>query len=157
MKSIARLVRFWTCTGALLVVLATACGTPAPTPTPTLTVAQQLTQNPTPTPAPTRSVEQITLALASSKFLDSRHAAKGVQCQACHPEMQSPQAPKKETCLNCHGGSYEALGDKTASSKPNPHRSHNGELECTECHHVHEPFELYCRQCHKEFDFTRFP
>lgn len=133
------------------VVLVASCAGPSPTPARALTP----TALPTATPRPVRTVEQVTQALPTSEFLDARHAARKVVCAACH--AQTPQAaPAKEVCLGCHGGSYTALGDKTAGGKFNPHRSHNGDLACTECHRMHEPFHLYCQDCHEGFRSDRY-
>ena len=35
-----------------------------------------------------------------------------------------------------------------AQDKPNPHDSHFPGLECTFCHHVHEPSYDFCLECH---------
>jgi hypothetical protein len=136
----------------LLLVTVAACSSPTPTPTPRPTA----TPFPTATPTRVKTVDEVTAALPTSKFLDAKHAAKGVQCVACHGTMPPKGAPEMSVCLGCHGGSYTALGDLTVKVNPNPHRSHNGELACTKCHHGHAPFEYYCGTCHDEFRNTRF-
>ena len=136
----------------VLLVSVAACSSPKPPATPTPTPAPL----PTFTPRPVKTVDQVNAALPTSKFLDAKHVAKGVQCVACHGTMPPKGAPGTAVCLSCHGGSYGALGEVTAKVNPNPHRSHNGELPCIECHHAHAPFEYYCGSCHDEFRNDRF-
>ena len=52
-------------------------------------------------------------------------------CSTCHKNEMT--APPKETCLSCHG-SYDKLAERTAKLTPNPHFSHRGEEDCTNCH-----------------------
>lgn len=56
----------------------------------------------------------------------------------------------KGQCMQCHGD-YEKLAEKTANLDPNPHRSHMGKVNCTECHTKDrasaEP-KLMCNSCH---------
>ena len=54
----------------------------------------------------------------------------------------------KGQCMQCHGD-YTKLAEQTAHLDPNPHRSHMGEVNCTECHAKDraEP-ELMCNSCH---------
>ena len=58
-----------------------------------------------------------------------------------------------EKCLSCHGP-YDKLADKTdGKGAHNPHSSHQGDLSCDSCHHVHKESQNYCSQCHQfEFD-----
>lgn len=55
----------------------------------------------------------------------------------------------KNQCMACHGD-YAKLGAMTANLDPNPHASHLGEVNCTECHRstAAKP-ELMCNTCHK--------
>ena len=45
--------------------------------------------------------------------------------------------------------SYEALAKQTAKDEPNPHYSHLGDVNCTDCHKGHQKSELMCNQCHQ--------
>jgi fumarate reductase flavoprotein subunit len=83
---------------------------------------------------------------ADQEFLADRHKAKGMQCEACHKESPAKTVGMK-TCLGCHGD-YKALAAKTQHVEPNPHASHEGELECIACHQGHKPGKDYCSQCH---------
>ncbi len=87
-------------------------------------------------------------AAESGKFLADRHAAGGVKCESCH-KAGPKEAPKKEDCLACHGGSYKALAEKTDKGDINYHATHVGEPECTQCHQGHKPPRLLCDQCHE--------
>ena len=54
-----------------------------------------------------------------------------------------------DTCLSCHGDSYEALAEQTADLEPyNPHDSPHGQLNCNECHKGHAQQVDTCGQCH---------
>ena len=66
-------------------------------------------------------------------------------CSTCHKNEMT--APPKETCLSCHG-SYDKLAERTAKLTPNPHFSHRGEEDCTNCHSLHGKSRLECNDCH---------
>ena len=56
----------------------------------------------------------------------------------------------KTKCLQCHV-SYDKLAEATKDIKPNPHKSHLGAVNCTECHKADKPSrqpELMCNTCH---------
>jgi len=86
------------------------------------------------------------LRAADQAFLADKHQARGIACEGCHKESP-PKAPNMAVCLGCHGD-YKALAEKTKQVEPNPHASHEGELECSACHHGHKPGEDYCAKCH---------
>lgn len=77
-----------------------------------------------------------TSAVADNTLAD-RHAQTGLKCVQCHVEKVPSKAPKMETCLKCHGGSYEELGKASAEKMPNPHYTHVGDKECAVCHKGH--------------------
>lgn len=82
-------------------------------------------------------------AFAQGVTIHGSHA--GMKCETCHAGQTQKAAPSQKTCLKCHG-SYEALAKKTAKpgEKFNPHDSHMGRIECTQCHSMprHEPLHL---------------
>ncbi len=69
-------------------------------------------------------------------------------CNVCHVNGIT-QAPAKETCLSCHGP-FEALAKQTEKLNPafNPHNSHRGQEDCTNCHGVHRASTMICNDCH---------
>jgi fumarate reductase flavoprotein subunit len=79
--------------------------------------------------------------------LADRHRGAGIECTSCHTEKPPAQAVESATCIACHGA-YAALAAKTEKTHPNPHASHQGELPCESCHHVHARSVDYCSQCH---------
>jgi nitrate/TMAO reductase-like tetraheme cytochrome c subunit len=109
----------------------------------------------------------------SSNNLDHKHAQATIQCKQCHDYPLSKEISSginfitgnytmplsynkiatKEFCLKCHG-SYDKLAALTANYDPdsgrNPHQSHNGELDCYNCHKSHGQSTLYCAQCHSD-------
>lgn len=88
----------------------------------------------------------------AQELLLQKHIGKGMVCTACHQENPPATAVKTKTCLTCHGP-YDKLADKTeGKAAQNPHASHNGELDCDSCHHVHKVSDNYCAQCH-QFEF----
>ncbi len=129
-----------------MIILEAEAYTPTPRPT----------SLPYPTATPGKTADEITRGLSTSRFLDSTHSRQGVECTACHTGGSMQQAPAKEVCLGCHGGSYMALADKTSKLTTNPHRSHIGQIPCTYCHNVHAPFDYYCTHCHSKFTSDRF-
>jgi len=87
-------------------------------------------------------------------FLIDKHVAASVGCASCHAESPPRAAPPMATCLGCHGGSYEKLAEKAAADgEHNPHNSHQGQLPCATCHHVHKASQSFCNTCHN-FDMT---
>ena len=96
------------------------------------------------------------------------HAEADVECLDCHEatieqqvkelvanvtgNYEDPLAERKlpkEECLACHDhDSYPELAEATSDWDHNPHDSHYGEMECSICHNMHRPSELYCTQCH---------
>jgi cytochrome c3-like protein len=90
------------------------------------------------------------LEAAERPLLLERHKSVGIACEACHVENPPKVAASAARCLTCHGGDYEKLARLTEKVTPhNPHESHQGEMECGECHHVHKPSADYCGQCHQ--------
>lgn len=79
-----------------------------------------------------------------------RHVAKGVKCEICHgPDKANPQLPTIDNCKTCHD--IKALFEKTKNVKPtNPHVSphYQDQLDCVNCHYMHEEPVNFCDQCH---------
>lgn len=90
---------------------------------------------------------------AGHGYLIDAHVAAGLPCTACHTTAP-PRLVSTDTCLRCHGGSYDKLAAQTAADSPNPHQSHQGEVPCANCHHVHQASENLCAQCHTDFDIN---
>ena len=90
-------------------------------------------------------------AAHADEALVERHKAAGTDCAGCHRE-EPPRAPvATAVCTDCHGA-YAAIAARTAKDEPNPHASHQGDLPCETCHHVHKPSVDFCMQCH-DFGF----
>jgi len=99
-------------------------------------------------------VDASTLWAAERPLLEEKHTGAGLACNACHVERPPRAAAPAAQCLTCHGGDYEKLVRLTEKVKPhNPHESHQGEMECGACHHVHHASVDFCGQCH-QFGFT---
>ncbi|MBY5991060.1 cytochrome c3 family protein [Ferrimonas balearica] len=66
-------------------------------------------------------------------------------CETCHADgMPSDDgAHEAASCLDCHGG---------LTDMGTPHPEHDGMLECTDCHNVHEDevgqAPATCDNCH---------
>ncbi len=58
-----------------------------------------------------------------------------------------PDNATTQQCLMCHQ-SYEAVAQKTAKMNPNPHSSHRGDQNCTNCHSVKGKPHFECNDCH---------
>jgi hypothetical protein len=87
----------------------------------------------------------------ANQFLGDKHGEKGIECNSCHKENTPQTAVPTAVCLQCHGGTYEKLADRTRAN-PNPHLSHLENLACESCHHSHKESENKCGGCH-DFDF----
>lgn len=106
----------------------------------------------------------------TSNHLDNIHSQANVQCKDCHDypvsaEISSginyvfgnytvgtdgellPVTYDNEMCLDCHI-SYEYIAMSTDFLYRNPHKSHNGDLECKTCHVSHGEQIDYCSTCH---------
>ncbi len=81
-------------------------------------------------------------------YLIDKHIAAHLSCSACHSENPPAATPETAKCLTCHGGSYGRLAADTVNDQPNPHQSHQGELACSSCHHVHKASVTMCSSCH---------
>lgn len=106
----------------------------------------------------------------TSNHLDNVHAQANVECKDCHnypvsAEISSgvayvlgnytvddtgelmPVTYDNELCLKCHI-SYDHVAMSTDFLDRNPHKNHNGELECKTCHVSHGEQIDYCSTCH---------
>jgi fumarate reductase flavoprotein subunit len=76
------------------------------------------------------------------------HKGKEVTCDSCHGAGTPKSPPVQKACLNCHGGSYDAVAKSTSNLPINPHASHLGEVDCMQCHKGHQKSTLICDKCH---------
>jgi len=103
----------------------------------------------------------------SSNLLANKHAAQGVECLDCHHHSYLEKAQEginyitgnyseplekltftREQCLECHEEDYEQAVAATEFEESNPHDSHMGEIDCTQCHQMHDKSKVMCSQCH---------
>ncbi len=59
-----------------------------------------------------------------------------------------PDQPTMDQCFACHQ-SYEAVAQRTENMQPNPHNSHRGDVQCTNCHSVRGQPHFECNDCHE--------
>ena len=89
-------------------------------------------------------------ALAAGLALSSAPMAADMTLAQMHGKMwpKSTGFATKTQCLKCHV-SYEALAERTKNVSPNPHVSHQGAVNCEDCHkaNLSKPV-LMCNQCH---------
>jgi nitrate/TMAO reductase-like tetraheme cytochrome c subunit len=106
----------------------------------------------------------------TSNNLDNVHAQANVECKDCHnypvsSEISSginyvlgnykvnkegqllPVSYDDDLCFKCHI-SYDHVALSTDLLHRNPHKNHNGELECKTCHISHGEQIDYCSTCH---------
>lgn len=111
------------------------------------------TPEPLPTEKPHKTIEKIENTWEANGYLDRTHLTLGMNCKTCHNQEWPPHGPPNEkVCLDCHGGSYEAIAAQTDRDL-NPHEVniHNPDLDqvaCSKCHLIHEPFVDPCSDCH---------
>ena len=85
------------------------------------------------------------------------HMEKGLLCRDCHgtdtPSEMS--VVKNATCESCHG-KIDEIAAKTvpAAEGQNPHKNHQGQLNCNKCHSGHGTAKSYCLECHSNFRQT---
>lgn len=91
---------------------------------------------------------------ASQANASMLHMKAGISCSGCHDEElpQEMSSVKNSKCESCHG-SINEIADKTVppAKEQNPHRSHQGELNCSKCHSGHGQAKSYCLECHSNF------
>ena len=87
---------------------------------------------------------------AEGVTLADRHAKMNVSCVQCHGVKTPATGAKVQNtaCLTCHG-SYDKLAEKTKALSPNPHKTHLGNVRCSDCHSGHQQSKLMCNDCHK--------
>jgi len=101
-------------------------------------------------------IQKIFQSWSESSFLDALHAKGNVSCEGCHGQKLPAidDTVENERCVRCHR-SYEKLAEKTASPqfpKQNPHKSHLIGMACTKCHSGHSRSQVYCLECHTNFN-----
>ena len=100
-------------------------------------------------------------AHANLGCLDCHEADLSTQASEAHHQITGTYDPAElelgatyyvdnDKCLSCHGGSWEALAEKTAKLAPyNPHDSIHGNASyCGECHKGHVAQVDICGECH---------
>ncbi len=85
---------------------------------------------------------------AAAMPLKGAHKAMNLACEACHGDVKPREIPEESACMACHQ-SREAVKEKTAALKPNPHYGHDETVECTACHKEHQESVLLCDECHQ--------
>jgi len=106
----------------------------------------------------------------TSNDLDHVHEQANVECKDCHNYPLSSEISSgikfvtgnytvdkngdlkavsydNEICLKCHI-SYKHVALSTDFLYRNPHKNHNGELDCKTCHVSHGDQIDYCSTCH---------
>jgi len=91
------------------------------------------------------------LPARGAELLGQKHASAGVECVACHKKIPVDGSAPPDGCIGCHGD-LRKVAERTKTLRHNPHDSHQDELTCDACHHLHKPSVDFCAQCHT-FDF----
>ncbi len=91
------------------------------------------------------------LPATGAELLGQKHARAGVECVACHKTMPADGSAPPDVCVGCHGD-LRKVAERTKNLRHNPHESHQDELACDACHHLHKPSVDFCMPCHT-FDF----
>lgn len=135
---------------------------PAPSIPPIPTVAQptqtlfatSVPPKNTATPRPTKTLQEVTQGWANTRYLDYAHLSRGMTCATCHGTNTPTTLTTMQTCIDCHPTAVPTVVVSRRDSTP--HNAHIGSLNCFQCHHAHNPFELYCNRCHSSMQLTRF-
>ena len=102
--------------------------------------------------------------------LAQKHAEAGIACIDCHENGIADKAMEtywyitddfevptlkrdfgNEMCTKCHKVD-EIIAKTDKGNGINPHNSHLGDLNCEDCHKMHDRSEAACMKCH-DFDF----
>lgn len=98
-------------------------------------------------------------------LLVTKHKDLGLTCVDCHTVTAADGTTKvvadagtREACLACHtdwdaivASTADMAGTVTVYNKTgvyNPHDNHRGDVNCGECHKMHESSRLLCVECH---------
>ena len=92
-------------------------------------------------------------AAAQPGHLADRHAARSVDCAACHAVKTPAEGAEVDTqkCLACHvslNAVSEKIHARDNAQSPDPHVNHSLGLNCVECHKGHEQSVNMCSRCH---------
>lgn len=82
-----------------------------------------------------------------AELLEQKHASAGVECVGCHQRVPPSGSAPQEVCIGCHGDLHK-VAERTRNRPHNPHDSHQDDLSCDACHHLHKPSVDFCAQCH---------
>ena len=92
-------------------------------------------------------IVSVMVTAAMAQETRGKHKENNITCMDCH-KTENPDSPADvSACAECHG-EMEDVAKLTEQLKINPHKSHLVDIDCTECHKIHEPSVLYCNQCH---------
>lgn len=90
--------------------------------------------------------------VADEHPLNDAHGKRNMDCADCHEVDNPTKRARMNACFDCHK-SYSAIAKLTATKHPNPHDSHQGELQCYQCHRPHKENKLFCNECHEFRNF----
>lgn len=91
-------------------------------------------------------------ACADEYHLNDAHAKRNMECADCHEVDKPTKRARMSACFDCHK-SYSAIAKLTENKHPNPHDSHQGEIQCYQCHKPHKENKLFCNECHEFRNF----
>jgi len=93
---------------------------------------------------------------ANGHIQKKHHIDAGVSCMDCHATETPVKAADSKACKSCHGdirveGKKVKFQEKRTGRivEVNPHASHAGPINCTQCHSEHKTSKLLCNTgCH---------
>lgn len=101
--------------------------------------------------------QEIFADFAKSSNTGRMHLSLGLGCRDCHG-VDTPtemSTVKNSKCESCHG-SIDSIAAKTvpAVKEQNPHKNHQGSVNCSKCHSGHGQAKSFCSECHNNFRHT---
>lgn len=105
---------------------------------------------------PTKTISEVLQTADGSNLLDSVHLSKGLVCRDCHTLWPPSRIVSNSDCIACHTASFPTTTGASKRRASTPHRAHVGDLNCNQCHHAHEPSELFCNKCHTDMNYPDF-
>ncbi|GIU33038.1 hypothetical protein TUM4644_33520 [Shewanella colwelliana] len=107
--------------------------------------------------SPHKSLKDYSNSIKSGQLLGKSHGDVGLSCKDCH-DNGTPKIPKgtakinlgDKFCLNCHDADEvnNKVVFKYKGHEVFPHSQHLGDMQCADCHSMHQESTLMCAECH---------
>ncbi|MGX9460968.1 cytochrome c3 family protein [Shewanella sp. A14] len=104
-----------------------------------------------------KNIKYYSSSIKSGQLLGKSHGDAGLSCKDCH-EKGMPKITQDTSkhnlgdkfCLNCHDADEvnNKVVFKYKGHEVFPHSQHLGDMQCADCHSMHQESTLMCAECH---------